>query len=359
MAVALGLPLGTQAAAAKECQRETPLPADVRLIAPVSEVPEAVARFAGVWSGAWLDGGRETLCHTLVVEEVWAQGYAQVIYSIGTYAGWDIRQPTFLRATGRIVDGILRVQLPVLDRPNLAYRFVGETLLGTFNDTGRASLTRVAEVSQGGCGQPAGNLLPAPPTTGPRDRLTAAELLATAEVGTGPVHNAYFLPVGQAAPALHAFKGTVTIQTCTMFTARYGCPGLPETLPGFTVAFLTQGEHLVPMVRDIVAPPGIILSPGRVWSEPGDGGMSRASFPFVVTNPFYNASHHGLATFLYDNTRVSTLRVQVVQETDDWFAKYDGWGQASITYTPGPLANEDAVRAQFAAELQQQTPIRP
>ena len=87
--------------------------------------------------------------------------------------------------------------------------------------------------------------------------------------------------------------------------------------------------------------------------------MSRASFPFVLTNPSYNAAHHGLATFLYDDTRVSALRLQVVQETDLWFAKYDGWGQAPMTYTPGPVAHADAVRAQFAAELQQQTPIRP
>jgi hypothetical protein len=202
-------------------------------------------------------------------------------------------------------------------------------------------------------------LPPAPPATGARDRLTAAEVLASAEVSGGPVHNAYFLPVGQAAPALHALQGTVTIQPFTMVRSRHGCPGLPETLPGFTVAFVTEGEHLVPVMRDIVAPPGIILSSGRVWSEPGDGGMSRASFPFVLTHPSYNAAHHGLATFLYDATRVSALRLQVVQETDLWFAKYDGWGQASMPYTPGPVAHADPVRAQFTAELQQQRSIRP
>ena len=49
--VALGLALGSQAAAAKECLQETPLPVDVHLIAPGPEVPEAMARFAGVWSG--------------------------------------------------------------------------------------------------------------------------------------------------------------------------------------------------------------------------------------------------------------------------------------------------------------------
>lgn len=34
IALAFGLALGTQAATARECRQETPLPADVRLIAP-------------------------------------------------------------------------------------------------------------------------------------------------------------------------------------------------------------------------------------------------------------------------------------------------------------------------------------
>jgi hypothetical protein len=47
LALALGLALGAQAAMAKECHYETPLPADVRLSALSLKVPEAVARFAG------------------------------------------------------------------------------------------------------------------------------------------------------------------------------------------------------------------------------------------------------------------------------------------------------------------------
>src|SRR5262245_59602404 len=66
MMVALGLTLGIQAAATRECQRETPLPADVQLIAPGPEVPEAIARFAGAWTGAWGEGRGEVLCHTLI-----------------------------------------------------------------------------------------------------------------------------------------------------------------------------------------------------------------------------------------------------------------------------------------------------
>jgi hypothetical protein len=72
IALALGLALGPQVAAARECHRETPLPADVRLLVPGPEVPEAVARFAGAWIVAW--EGLGGLCHTLVVEEVLANG---------------------------------------------------------------------------------------------------------------------------------------------------------------------------------------------------------------------------------------------------------------------------------------------
>jgi len=171
--------------------------------------------------------------------------------------------------------------------------------------------------------------------------------------------NAYFMPVGQTAPALHAFKGTVTIQAASLSTAHYGCAGLVEPLPGFTVAFFTQGEHLVPVVRDILAPQGVILALGRVWSEPGDGCMSRAFLPFLLTELYFYTSRNGLATFLYDDTRVSALRVQVVQENAPSRDKFDAWGQAAMTYTPGPIPNEAALQVQFAAEQQQQVPIRP
>jgi hypothetical protein len=148
-----GLGLATQAATAKECHREPPLPVDMHLIAPGAEVPETVARFAGAWIGAWLDDGHEALCHTLVVEEVSANGVAWVISSWGTYADWDLRLPGFLRVTGRIVDGELRLHRYGI---KLAHRVADEALQGNFDDTdgttGRASLSWVADVSRVGCG---------------------------------------------------------------------------------------------------------------------------------------------------------------------------------------------------------------
>ena len=128
MAMIPGFAPKTQAATVKDCERKTPLPANITLIKPAAAVSETIARFAGAWIGLWPDlKGREALCHTLVIEEVLPNGYARVIYSIGTDAGLNIRQPNYWRVTGRIIDGALRFHLPLPDQPSLSYRFDGQT----------------------------------------------------------------------------------------------------------------------------------------------------------------------------------------------------------------------------------------
>jgi hypothetical protein len=361
----LSLVLWPQATIARDCRQETPLPKDVRLVAPGADVPEAIARFAGVWTGTteWgPDAAPE--CHTLIVEEMLPNGYARLIFSYETFADSNSPLPKFLRVTGRVVDGALRFQLPLpFVHPSFTYRLVGEALDGVIDlpdgVTAGVRLTRVTDLDHWGCSTDDAQALPPPVGANSRDRLTADELLKAAKAGSGPVHNAYFMPVGQAAPALHPFKGTLTVAASTMFRARYGCAGSTATLPSFSVAFFTHGEYLVPVIRDILQPQAIIISPGRVWSEPGDRGMSRAAFPFVLTSQYMNHSHNGLATFLYDDTHVSALRLQVVQETNPSGNKFDGWGHAPLSYTPGPIRNEEALQEQFAAELRQQMPIQP
>jgi len=43
-----------------------PLPADVRIVPPSTEVPKEFAAFSGKWQGVW----DQTLDHILVVEEI-------------------------------------------------------------------------------------------------------------------------------------------------------------------------------------------------------------------------------------------------------------------------------------------------
>lgn len=343
-----------------DCQTQTPLPQDMRLTTPSEDIDDLVARFAGVWNGAWYTtSGKKVLCNTLVIEEVFANGFARLIYSYGT--GRRVIVPRFFRASGRIDSGTLYFQHPV-SGSRYIYRFDERTLRGTYNNKGRAILSRVDDVSQVGCGQPDRKPPIAPPASGPRDRLTAEDLLVSNNPGSSPIHNNYFMPVGKTAAALHEFKGTLTVEEGSLFSAFQDCRGLTRPVPRVTLAFFTHGDYLVPVARNIQSPysktGGFILSPGKVWSEAGDEGLSRASFPFILTSRRNNGTHNGIATFLYDHKRISDLRIQVVQETAPW-AKDDLWGQARITYRPGPIETEARLKAQFAKELQHHTPIRP
>jgi len=174
------------------------------------------------------------------------------------------------------------------------------------------------------------------------------------------------MPVGESAPALHAFQGTLTVprQVMEKSTSRYSAY---RYFPGFSVDFFTYEGHLVPATRTLIVSPGnwsLILSPGTVWSEPGDNGMSRASFPFTLGSPpdrhtAGGEAHNGVATFLFDDTHVSSFRFQITQEVAPDGDIFDMWGQFPMAYMPGPIENQEALAGEFAEELARQMPIHP
>lgn len=62
----------------------------------------------------------------------------------------------------------------------------------------------------------------------------------------------------------------------------------PTVFPAFSLAFVTEGDDLVPATQDVIlsgqAEEGssfwdIIIPAGLIWKEEGDDGWSRASFP--------------------------------------------------------------------------------
>ncbi len=206
-----------------------------------------------------------------------------------------------------------------------------------------------------------------PLTLDERDRLTATDLMADLYQGVGPVYHDYFLPVGKSAPSLHKLEGILTVPEFKMqfdSLEDASVSASRQYFPGFSLEFFTHEDYLVPATRDIVPSTGeesywsIIVSPGRVWSEPGDDGMSRASFPFILVSDQYNQAHNGVATFLYDDTKVSSFYFQVVQETASW-RRVDFWGQSLMDYSPSAIKDRDTLAPEFASELSLQTPIRP
>src|SRR5262249_57574775 len=103
-------------AGARGRSRPPPLPADVTITSPGADVPADVARFSGAWGGVWTNrSGAGGPCTTLVVEEVLANGYARVVYSIGVFDP-RMRLPRYWRASGRIVNGVLSFGLPAASR---------------------------------------------------------------------------------------------------------------------------------------------------------------------------------------------------------------------------------------------------
>jgi dienelactone hydrolase len=66
---------------------DVPLPSDVGVSNP-QNVPENLRRFSGAWVGAW--GGQ--LRHVLVVENVMADGNADVIYAVGDNPAANVRR---------------------------------------------------------------------------------------------------------------------------------------------------------------------------------------------------------------------------------------------------------------------------
>jgi CubicO group peptidase (beta-lactamase class C family) len=199
-----------------------------------------------------------------------------------------------------------------------------------------------------------------------RDRLGAEELFGDKSKGDGPVQNKYFMPTEDADPALHEFSGTLAIASTKMFYRHIWMMGSANfgPFPEFKANFFTYQDHLVPVERNKLLKSekstwNIILAPGRIWSEPGDDGYSRASFPFTLihSKSIYSRTHNGIATFLFDDKHVSALRFQIVQEAAPQ-EKFDAWGQADMKYLPAPLADRIALTQQFVNELAHQTPIR-
>lgn len=148
---------------------------------------------------------------------------------------------------------------------------------------------------------------------------------------------------------------------------RYGAAGSGDSprkhLPEFDFALVQAGSHLIPARRDSI--PGqhpdweFVLTPGRVWDEPGDGGFSRAALPFALQQKNANCIHNGVLTFLFrsDGT-VSKVAYQIASETCAYF-KADFWGLLPARYVPQPVEGSAALVEAYRREVAGRMPVKP
>lgn len=197
-------------------------------------------------------------------------------------------------------------------------------------------------------------------------RIAAGDLLEPVRP-VRVIANIAFTPSAAAGPAHAPFFGTLHMSECEMatrpsvLTPRQVLGRDTKLLPGAALAFFTHEGDLVPFTQDVIriASAGtghsywdIIVQPGQVWSEPGDGEWSRAAFPFALVNSIEGETHNGLALFLYKKGQVSHVRFQIVQQTAPFYVKdhFTAAGVASATWTTASTERlEDMTRVYEAA----------
>jgi hypothetical protein len=159
------------------------------------------------------------------------------------------------------------------------------------------------------------------PPEGMRQFLTVNNLTAKTSEAPEALHYGHFMPVGETGPAHHDLSGRLKFPAFPV--AEADGRGLRNagaaTLPGFTAEVFSRDGQLIPVDQGIIrineaGPWDIILSPGKVWSEPVDGAWSRASFPFTLVDQRWGGSRNGVAAFLFDDRRISEVCLQVARK---------------------------------------------
>ncbi len=180
----------------------------------------------------------------------------------------------------------------------------------------------------------------------------------------------YALPAAAANPT-NTFQGRLTLYgeaTSGSATEVGGNNNLQyyaqaAHLPEFEFDFVQHGTHFIPVVRGKIegAHPSwaLVLEPGRVWNENGDGGWSRVAFPFALQERNNDCIWNGVMTFLFkDDGSVSDLAYQIASETC-YYLKANFWGRLDAMYAPGAIAGAAAIKADYEAEVARRMPVKP
>lgn len=219
-------------------------------------------------------------------------------------------------------------------------------------------------------------MLVIPPTVLARNASPVRTELAYAALMDGAGHgevalSAYAPPAHAGAPGA-MFEGTLHVSGKVGTRTIHIEPGFlsstqvaaARTFPGdFDYDFVQDGNVLLPVRRGYIITNhpywDFVLEPGRVWTEPGDHGYTRAALPFALIQKHMNCTHYGVMTFLFKaDGAISRAAVQVSSETCKYL-KLDMWGLLGARYSPHPVANKDAVIAAYRRNQSKRLPERP
>lgn len=187
--------------------------------------------------------------------------------------------------------------------------------------------------------------------TQPRDQLTIEQLLG--EIACPLVDMSYFAMPQWAEEAVHHFSGSISIEDTELVfpIERSYYPG-ENIFPGITLDFISHNDELIPIRNEFMADAiqtssswNVLVGTGMTWYEKEDGGWSRASFPFSLTDSYIGQVRNCVATFVYNDDSVSNICVQCSQETADLNDLQVGNMRAMLSaeYTPRNYPDKPAV----------------
>ncbi len=181
-----------------------------------------------------------------------------------------------------------------------------------------------------------------------------------------------FAAPADALPPSNRFEGRLAFDVqsadthMSVFEDRFEFLGIANTLndviPSFDFEFVQSGDRLIPAARGLQPSRHpfweYVLAPGYLWDEPDDNGWTRAALPFAIVEKNANCVHNGLLSFMFrTGGEVSRIRYQIGSETCLYF-KFDAWGSAAASFTPGDVSNADELVASFEREMAARMPTR-
>jgi len=197
-----------------------------------------------------------------------------------------------------------------------------------------------------------------------RTHLTVEQLTTSFSMGS-QIDNRWFTPFGATTKSKSDLCITIDVMQTEMFSNHRGFEvnnKQVDVFPACKIRLTSIDNVLVPVDRDLLHDRDgqsywdISLSPGEVWSEAGDGQWSRAVLPFQLSNILESDSRHGLAMFLFTDSKISSIYFQIVAETKAFVApeKLLAWGYLSANRKSlDPNVGLDAVRG-IRLEIEEQ-----
>jgi tetratricopeptide (TPR) repeat protein len=145
--LALGLLLVLLPAAPVLADEAPPLPDDLKIEAPGSDVPADISNFLGIWEGEWIRRGNRTGPHLLLAVEKVSARKATVVLSLGKTSGrfprgWHRQESIFSEMSGRLELPVTLTSSPpvqnldilffINDKGNLEGRLFGALAYGYY-----------------------------------------------------------------------------------------------------------------------------------------------------------------------------------------------------------------------------------